>query len=102
MWSEIAKPLPPGPLPETERGERLSAPPLRFGEGAGGRGCREPPSAGGAAGFRVEERYGASHASESCHAAAVLPRPSSAPIARLRRLRRGREGHVLPRASAAN
>src|SRR5215471_2315537 len=30
---------PPNPLPETERGRKpLSAPPLRFGEGVGGRG----------------------------------------------------------------
>jgi hypothetical protein len=29
---------PPGPLPETERGRKPSAPPLRLGEGAGGRG----------------------------------------------------------------
>src|SRR5206468_3147606 len=32
---------PPGPLPETERGSRHRlSPPLRFGEGAGGRGCQ--------------------------------------------------------------
>src|SRR5262245_52599661 len=29
---------PPGPLPEAERGSRPCLPPLRFGEGAGGRG----------------------------------------------------------------
>src|SRR5262245_14180095 len=33
------EPLPTRPLPETERGSRRSCSPLRFGEGAGGRGC---------------------------------------------------------------
>src|SRR5262249_2142373 len=33
---------PPGPLPEAERGRKPSAPPPRFGEGAGGRGFHPP------------------------------------------------------------
>src|SRR5262249_40274479 len=74
---------PPGPLPEAERGRKSFSPPLRFGEGAGGRGFAATPplrfgEGAGGRGF-VESLLCFSFAANAAGASSSLPSPFRKP-----------------------
>src|SRR5262249_4518661 len=89
-----ARTPPPGPLPEAERGSQSSQslcllpPPLRFGEGAGGRGPLPPPlrfgEGAGGRGFPV---------AQPCERFTSKPRPPGPAIPRW--LHFGQENEIV-------